>query len=137
MELSDQEKINKANKAYQRNLVIRQIEEKLTLTQIKEPNHKYVQSFQHLINIVNTAIENAGDTIDECDIETRHQYYYDFIYKQPFCDQYTWLIKNERPDLLMRNVFVDELLTFTNTNKFCGKTYGKVFIVVPEHLKDK
>jgi len=137
MELSEQEKLKKAKDAYQRSLAIHQLEEKLASTKIEEPNHRYVQSFQHLINIVNTAIEEAGETIDERDIETKHQYYYDFIYKQPFCDQYTWLIKNERPDLLMRSVFVDELLTFANTNKFCGKTYGKVFIVVPEHLKNK
>ena len=144
MESLGQEELNKAKKAkeiYQREFFIKQIEQKLAATEINEPKHKYVKSFQHLINIVHTAIEEAGDEIDKDDIETKHQYYYSFIYRQPFCDQYTWLIKNERPDLLMRSVFLDELLTFTNTNKFCGKAYGKtyskVFIVVPEHLKDK
>jgi hypothetical protein len=130
MKLTIEEKFKQANEKYHQ----------LMMSKKEKPNHKYVKSFQHLINIVNTVIENAADKIDMTKVCTTHNHYYDLIYMKPFCDQYTWLIKNDRPDLLMHDVFQAEFKIFTETNKFCGKNYtppAKVFVEVPEHLKDK
>ena len=71
------------------------------------------------------------------DIETDPDFYYEHVYMQPFCDQYTWLICNDRPELLSRHEFMEEYLIYKNTKKFCGKMCAPVFIEVPEHLKNK
>lgn len=131
--------IEKETLEKQREMYRQRLKERANTHDTKKPNHKYVKSFQHFINIVNSAIEEAEDKIDMSNVDMRFDYYYNYIYLKPFCDQYTWLIRNERPDLLMRDVFAAEMLTFQKTNKFCGKTYStnKVFIEVPDHLKDK
>lgn len=101
------------------------------------PNHKYVKNFGHLISIINTAIANNDGKIDMNEIMDDPDFIFNNIYKKPFCDQYTWLVTNDRPDLLLRHVIKQEVSMFITTNKFCGKVFGKTIITIPEHLKDK
>ena len=109
-----------------------------TITQKKDKmNHKYVKNFSHLINIINAAIANNENEINMDEIMDDADFIFAFVYKQPFCDQYTWLINHERPDLLLTDVIKKELVIYNQTNKFCGKRYGKTVINLPEYLKDK
>jgi len=101
------------------------------------PNHKYVKNFGHLVSIINTAIANNEGKVNMDEIMDDPDFIFNNIYKKPFCDQYTWSVTHDRPDLLLKHVIKQEVLTFIATNKFCGKVFGKTIISVPEHLKDK
>ena len=108
------------------------------------PNHKYVKNFNHLIAIVSNALDGdefknyineRGTGIDDVSMDAK--FYYENVYKQPYCDQYTWLINNGRPDLLISYFLEMEIRDYFKTNRFCGKSYGKIMIDIPEELKGK
>lgn len=113
------------------------------------PKHKYVKNFNHLIAIISNALDGDGfkDYLNErnskghgltlSDVCTDANIYYEHVYKQPYCDQFTWLINNNRPDLLILDVLKMELSMYLKTNRFCGKSYGKLLIDIPEELKGK
>lgn len=111
---------------------------------VEAPKHKYVKNFNHLIAIISNALE--GDEFKNYynksswvldDVCKDANFYYEHVYKQPYCDQFTWLINNGRPELLITCVLEIEIKIYRLKNRFCGKSYGKLLIDIPEELKDK
>lgn len=108
------------------------------------PNHKYVKNFSHLIAIINNALDHDvfKSYLDDHHLTldnacTDAKFYYENVYKQPYCDQFTWLITHERPDLLIPHVLEMETNMYFKTNRFCGKLYGKIVIDIPQELIGK
>lgn len=103
--------------------------------------HKYVKSFQHLINIINKVI--ASEIPNDISIELfeeeigNDEFYYKYVYKQSYCDQFVWLITNEKPQLIRKACLIKERKTYVDTGFFCGKNYNKFQIKISDELKDK
>jgi hypothetical protein len=104
--------------------------------------HKYVKNFAHLINIINQVIAkeipkdvsdkqlanyNFGDDKD----------YYNYVYTQPYCDQFTWEITNGNPRLMTMPFLKLNYDEYIETGYYCGKNYNKIQIKISDELKDK
>lgn len=104
------------------------------------PKHKFVQSFKHLIGMLNKIIASyEGHELAHL-IETDARFYYDLVYTQPYCDDYVWKVDKEREiRLLIGKELLGEYLKYEKTMIFCGKSYDKTkkAIVVPKDLYDK
>jgi hypothetical protein len=104
--------------------------------------HKYVKNFAHLINIINQTIANEvpKDISDEQFDKYKFgddKFYYDYVYTQPYCDQFTWEIKNGNPHFMMTislKLLYDE---YIKTGYFNGKNYNKFQIKISDELKEK
>jgi hypothetical protein len=106
--------------------------------------HRYVKNFAHLIAIINNAFEHKvfkdylkNHEVDLDNVCMDPNFYYKYVYKRPYCDQFTWLITHDRPDLLIKHVLDLEVRIYNRVNRFCGKLYGNLVINVPKELRDK
>jgi hypothetical protein len=103
--------------------------------------HKYIKNFQHLINIINKVI--ASELPNDITVEWVEQeigndeFFYKYVYQQPYCDQFAWLITNERPNLIRKYCLIKEHKNYIDTGLFCGKNYNKFQIKISDELKDK
>jgi hypothetical protein len=104
--------------------------------------HKYVKNFAHLINIINQVIakELPKDISDEqlANYEFGDdKFYYDHVYTQPYCDQFTWEITNGNPHLMTVSWLTNQYHQYLANGYFCGKNYNKIQIKISDELKDK
>ena len=104
--------------------------------------HKYIKSFEHLINLINSVITYLPDE----DVENimlnggfgDAKFYYDNVYLYPYCDTFAYHITKVSPNYLSIQSVEEERYSFEQENEAYGKKYYyKKYLVIPENLKGK
>lgn len=100
--------------------------------------HKYVKNFNHFINIINQVISTTPEINEEfLEYIGDDKFYYKYVYTQPYCDQYTWEIRNGNFYLLQRAFTGVAYKEFNETGFFRGKNYNNQYVKLSDELKDK
>ena len=100
--------------------------------------HKYIKNFGHFINTINQVISTHQE-IDEEFLSTigDDKFYYDYVYTQPYCDQFTWEIKNGNIGLLQTGLLKAYYDMFIENGHFIGRNYNNGWIKLSDELKNK
>lgn len=103
--------------------------------------HKYVKSFQHLINMINQVIDThyqhlTDEEFDEW-FNNAEEIYYEFVYQKKYCDGFSWAIFNGRHDLVVPGALICEYNMYKATGIFANKNYNKRQIQISDEYKNK
>jgi len=103
--------------------------------------HKYIKNFKHLINLINSVINELTDEqiteINEQGGIGDAQFYYDYVYQYEYCDAFAYDITKVSRLSLAKKLVILNCQIYKINGVVYGRNYNKIWLSIPDELKDK